>query len=422
MVCLMKTYLILVINILPLAILLIFGNSFANVQPLIDEAFESNRDISMAELDELFKTAEIDIQSALPDPVFMTEFRGMPIDPIDPAETNEWMYMVQQMSPFPGKLGRKKEIGALQLDRQIWQTRAVQLALRARVKKIYYNLAFTQKALDMNDQIINLLQQVLQVSEAKYRVGSASQGDVYRAQIEIARLEAERVELQRFFDTRVAALNRVIGRSLDTPPPVFEMPDSLFTMNRTVASLDTLLIQNNPMLKSAFMNLRQKDKELSLARLTRYPDVTVMGGYMAMNDMPDRLMGRLSVTLPFMPWSRKDSKAQIQKASAAKSKQEIAYTDLLEKLRYKVIETVNSIQSIQTRYEIFGKTIIPVQNLSIKVSIADYKTGTVDFLTVLTNIRELFDDQLKAERLKADYYQKLSELETYSAVEFNDHF
>jgi len=407
---------------LSLAILLIAGNSFANVRPLIDEAIESNRNISMAELDELFKSADINIQSALPDPLFMTEFRGMPVDPLEPAETGEWMYMVQQMFPYPGKLGRQKEIGSLQLDRQIWQTKAVQLEIRARVKIIYYNLAFTQKALDMNDQIIHLLQQVLLVSEAKYRVGSASQQDVYRAQIEIARIEAERVELQRFFDTQVAALNRVIGRALDTPPSTFVMPDSLFAMNMTVETLDTLLVQNNPVLKSAAVVVRQRDKEFSLAKLSRYPDVTVMGGYMAMNDMPDRLMGRLSVTLPFMPWSRKDSQAQIQKASAAKSKKEVAYADLLEKLRYKVIETVNAIQSIQTRYELFSRTIIPVQNRSIKVSIADYKTGTVDFMTVLTNIRGLLNDQLKAERLKADYYQKLAELETYSAVEFNDQF
>ncbi len=74
-----------------------------SVNDYIDMALKANKDIRSAQyaLDSAKENARIN--SALPDPMLMIEGRGIPADISQYEETREWMVMISQPFPFPGK-------------------------------------------------------------------------------------------------------------------------------------------------------------------------------------------------------------------------------------------------------------------------------------------------------------------------------
>src|SRR5262249_46376702 len=79
----------------------------------------------------------------------------------------------------------------------------------------------------VSDRIRALLEQVVEVTQARYAVGKAVQADVMRAQSELLMIANERFDLERTRDEATARLNGLLDRPAAAPLPPTSTPPPL---------------------------------------------------------------------------------------------------------------------------------------------------------------------------------------------------
>ena len=372
-------------------------------------ALESNTEILSAQLAAEASQQDSRLNSALPDPAFMVEGRGIPLQASLFSETREWMFMLEQMFPPPGTLKRLQEKGQFSADIETEMLQAVRNDIRQQVKKLYYDISYLDAALATNREHVLLLDEFEQIAQRKYVVGKSGQQDLYQIKIEQARLKTEELSLQEKRSSKAAELNRLLKRDLYETIPAAQLDSTITQLSNVI--FDSLLIKSNPFLKAARIRIAAGENDIDLARANKRPSLKVMGGYMAMNDRDDALMGRVGLTLPFMPWSSKDTRAALEKSRVLRNKYETDYITLKDQLAVRIAETTNSISALADQINLYNTKIVPASEHTVTLSIAAYQTDSLDFLSLVQYAREQLKNELRRDELISSYQQKLAQLE-----------
>src|SRR6266851_2974678 len=122
--------------------------------------------------------------STLPDPQINLQHVsvGSP-RPFSGYTNSDFAYLgfgISQDIPYPGKLRLKGEIAKRELDVSHQQIESVRRAIVAEVKSTYFQLAYLSKTLTILEEDGELLRQVEQAADARYRSGMGSQQDIFQ--------------------------------------------------------------------------------------------------------------------------------------------------------------------------------------------------------------------------------------------------
>src|SRR5690242_12468213 len=90
--------------------------------------------------------------------------------------------------PYPGKLRLKGELAQKEADATEQKIESVRRAVMAGVKTAYFQLAFLAKRQKIFDEDAQLLQQVEQAAESRYRNGQGNQQEILQSQLERTKL------------------------------------------------------------------------------------------------------------------------------------------------------------------------------------------------------------------------------------------
>jgi outer membrane protein TolC len=341
----------------------------------------------------------------------MTEFRGMPADLKNIGDTREVMFMMQQKFPFPGKLSKSGEKAKIVAETERILSESVRLKIVSAVKIAYYQIFRVDKALEINRENKTLMNQFLEIARIRYTVDNASQQDIFKAQMELSKLEQERVELEHQRKIYVANINRLLNRPSDVNFRGTSVSEDLPALNFDSAELANLLDNHQPLIHASKSKIRASEIEVERSRLQSKPDFSLMLGYTWMNEMPDAWMGRVSVNLPFAFWADDDNSARINSSIHKKSKTNADYESVRNSLIYQTNEIVFQLNSIEEQIEIYKTRLIPEAEQTLEASLSGYQTGLVDFLTLISNERTLQSFRLQYYNLISQYYQQLALLE-----------
>lgn len=380
-----------------------------SLDELVAIGLKTNLKVISSGLQAQMFSQEGDVNSALSDPKFMIEGRQIPMDLSEFGQTQQVMFMVEQMFPFPGKLDAKRKKGEYIAVIQKELEKTVRLDITAAISRLYFELAYFDWAIHINQQHLELISVIEHVAEAKYIVGKTLRQDVIRIQIEDNKFKSQTVLLMENRANIVVIINRLLNRSLETKIDKIFMPNNFYNFNKN--DLLNSLADFNPFVKIAEIKLQSSDNEIRLAKLGYKPDVALVGGYMLMNNMDDMYMGRVSLTLPFVPWANKDTKAGIEKAKLLNKKESVLSKDLLKNLQSQFHQILNSLNALEERILFYENNIVPSSQQTVDLSLKSYQTNTMDFLTLLSYSRELLNNKLEENMLRKQYYQKKTELE-----------
>jgi cobalt-zinc-cadmium efflux system outer membrane protein len=111
-----------------------------------------------------------------------------------------------QRIPWPGKLGFNQERASRLAEAEQFDSEEAEEALLARVKSVYYQLAYVDRSIAIMNQTRRLLRDFLDVSTAMYGVGTALQQDVLRAQVSVAQMTEDITVMEQ---NRVAMASRM---------------------------------------------------------------------------------------------------------------------------------------------------------------------------------------------------------------------
>jgi cobalt-zinc-cadmium efflux system outer membrane protein len=388
---------------------------------LVSEALRDNPEILAAQKRYESVRQRPSQESSLPDPTVSIGYQSVgspyPVAGIGRAPMANAGIEVSQEFPFPGKLRLRGGMAAKEAEAEFQQYQAVQLNVVSRLKQAYYRLYYTYAATDVLNRDRDLLDKLLKVTEARYSVGKAAQQDVFKAQTEISILETRLVKLEQERDSGEAEIDSLLDRRAGTPVarPAEIKPKELAA---DLSELYDSARSQSPVLRRDQKTIERTELALNLARKNYYPDYTVSAGYLNQGSMAPAYIARIEFKLPAYFWRKQRAGVAEQTNNVAEARRTYEAAD--QDLRFRIKADYLMARASWKLMEIYSTTVVPQASLALESSLTTYETGTVEFLSVLTNFSTVLNYEVSYYEELTNYYTALSRLEEMTARKLTD--
>lgn len=350
-----------------------------------------------------------------PDPTLQLGVMNFSIPGFDVDMPNSMAPSIQamQMLPFPGKLGLRETMAEQSTtmaragaDEKWWEVRA--MAARA-----FFRVYETDRKLEVMRETRSLLQDFQEVARSMYAAGTGRQTDVLRANVEVARMDAEIERMVAMRRAAAARLNAVLDRQAGTPVPGVELP----ALPADWPGQDTLRSwaeQTRPMLRQSRTGVERAETGQALAHRQIWPDFSVglQYGQRDAGALGTARMGSAMIgfSVPIFAGRRqlrmRDEAAAMESMAQAELEADRADVDA------RVGELLAELERVRTLLDLYRDDVLPQADANVESSFSSYRVGAVDFMT-------LVDAQMTTNRyeqeyftLLADYGRAVAEMET----------
>lgn len=319
-----------------------------------------------------------------------------------------------QTIPWPGTLGLRAAAARHRTEATEQWLAAARLQVAALTRAAHAEWHFVHRALAINAVNQALLEDLKSSAEAMYAAGRGRQQDVLRAERERTHLLHQETIHKRERVSIRAQINALLGRPADRPlPPPGRLaePQELPPAER----LRTAAAHRHPELSGLRDRVAAGEAEVDLVRKDFYPDFELMTGYSNMWDERDmRWTVGVGISLPL---DRGKRRAELDAAKAARQRAEWNLADRragllaeLETARAKAAESQHIIHLYENR-------LLPLARETLNASLAAYRSGDGDFLSVIEAEKEALRAELELARARADYARRLAELKRWTGGE-----
>src|SRR5882762_7794710 len=259
--------------------------------------------------------------STLPDPQFNLQHVsvGSP-RPFAGYTNSDFAYLglgISQDIPYPGKLRLKGEIAKREADVSQQQIESVRRSVLAELKAAYFQLAYLSKTLTILEQDGELLKQVQQAADARYRSGMGTQQDLLQAQLQQTKLLRE-IAMHHLQEGKLEAqIKQLLNRPQDSPD--IEPTDLVETpLVQTYAELLAAAEVQNPEIASAKKMIEKQSLQVDLARRDFYPDFNVQYMWQRTDPTQFRAYYMLSVGVRVPIYRGRKQRPELAQAEAEK--------------------------------------------------------------------------------------------------------
>ena len=386
----------------------------------------------------LARAAEARIPGAKrpPDPELQFGFMNYTLPGLRPMETlGMTQLQLMQMIPTAGKLHYAGRVASAQAAAESERATEVEWEVRSEVAMAFYELYKAEQTIAVDRQTLRLLDDIRQVTESMYRVGEGRQADVLRANVEIARMVEDTIRMSTMRASMAARLNALLDCAADAPvasPALPEFPDS-------IPPLDSLIAQasaGRAMVRAGKREVEAAVAQSKLAHREIWPDLTVgvqvgqqrvtmpagtdAGGMPIPGERRTERMGSLMIgaTLPIFARSR-----QLRMREEMAAMQRMAEADLAAMratTRGQVSEAFANLSRARRLAKLYRTTVIPQAEATVESSLAAYRVGSVDFMTLLDNRMSVNEYSQELIALEAEEGEAWAELEMLLGRELMD--
>ncbi len=336
------------------------------------------------------------------DPQAGVEFYATPITSANPFKDGmETDYFIQQMIPLFGKKGLMSDAAEAGAKMAGQNASAAERNLVAEVRKTYAMIYSAQHRIDVNAENQRLMAQIVESARAKYSVGQASQSDLLKAQVELAKLQNEHTALDQELVNATAMMNTLRGVPATTPiGRVADVP--LAKIRDELEDLTVRALENRPELRGIKYELEMNSADLAAAERDRLPDLMVRGMYKRMVEGTDQWAAMFSINIPLAPWSSGKYAGKVEENELAARTTELSLADMRNMIGAEVREMWTTSQSQWQQIDRYRQTMLPQADQSLQSTLAAYETDRADFLSLIDSYRML-------QMLKMEYYMLAGE-------------
>ncbi len=355
-------------------------------------------------------------EGALPDPVVGFSLKNIGLDRFSVGE--EMMSGVgvsfSQTIPFPGKLRLKSEMAekrALQAEQTI---RATKLSLVREIKELYAKLFYYDKSTELILKKKSLLDNARQIAETRYSVGQGIQADVFKAQVEIS--SAEEMLLTMSQMAKVTRIN--INTLLDFPAEnrigvPREIP--FYRLALDLPQLEQATRENSPLLKEKELMVEEESLAVKMAQKEFYPDFMIQGGKEFKGPFKDMYEVMVGVEIPLF-YGRKQANL-LEEARLELSSAQSHYRAMKNEASSMVNEEFLMAKTAEGLISLYREKIIPQANLALESSLANYKVGREDFLSLLSDINTLIFFEMDYIKNLSGLWRAAAKIEELTSIE-----
>jgi outer membrane protein, heavy metal efflux system len=379
-----------------------------DLQALINEAILQNPDIAAEQARVKMMDERIPQAGALADPEFtfkQMEFPGLKWD-----EAMYQNFELMQMVMFPTKLSTNKKIAAAAAQRARWGYLDRQIEIIAQVRTTYVMLwdARTRLAINMENQ--QLLEQILRTAQTQYSVGQASQQEVLKTSIELAKAQSDEALIHQEIEGAESMLQAILNRPSTVPIGGVSL-DSLRSIRQSVIDLLRYASVHHPMLMQDSLSIVESNFMVRMAHQEYIPDfrLSVERVTQPMINMKSWSI-MAGVTLPFAPWSLKKASARVQEAQADGSMRQSMRRSNRNMIEAAIRESYSRVKAYETQVRIFDQTILPQSEQSLIVALTEYQSGRTSYLMLLDAFRMNQDMKMEATMIRMNYEKEFANL------------
>jgi len=356
-------------------------------------------------------------QGSLPDPRLSLNMLNLPIDSFD--FTQEGMTQLQigfsQMLPFPGKLALREAVAEHESTVAHWQVEELRLKLVRDVKTVWWNLYFTDRALEIVARNRELLRQFVDVAQTKYKVGKGLQQDVLLAQLELSKLHDQSINLQGVRRNQVVQLNTLLDQPTNSP---LQLPQRITETLAEITDEQRLLsyaAKNRPVLAAAQSKIDAARARLGLAKKSYSPDFKLGAAYgyrggenIDGSSRDDFLSVMFSMNLPIYAGARQDKAVDQRTSQVLQNRYEL--DDAHSRVAAEVSRALADYQQSREQTSLFKQGIIPQAAQTVASMLAAYQVNKVDFLNLVRAQITLFNYETRYWRALSQGNQALARL------------
>jgi len=383
-----------------------FGQQRQATTPLADllnEAREHSPSILAANA--VVKTATFGPAQArvFPDTEFMVQSLSVGDPrPFAGFRTSDFAYIGfggSQELPFPGKRALRRKVAEKEIAVSRAEAGMTLADVLERVKVAYLGVARAQMVLGLLEQNRQAVDDIEQAAQIRYRVGTGTQQDLLRTQLERTRLLNDIAMQQRDVKQMQALLRGLLNRPPDSPDIV---PEPLTL--RLIADLDSQvagIMEQNPELQIRQAEVDKASTGIQLANREKKPDFGVQYMWQHTSDrFRDYYMATFSVKLP----NRGRVNAALSQAEARKQQLELQRQAQLKQLQGDIAEQLAAIHTSEEQLKIYREGLVPQSEAAFNAGMAGYRAGRQEYQSLLAS----YSDTL---RLGIEYQQLVAEHE-----------
>jgi outer membrane protein TolC len=346
-------------------------------------------------------------KSAYDDPTVSWEAWDFPDSwRVDQAENN--IFRLAQKVPWPGKRTLAGKVAERDADAADQDVRTARLDLNLMVTRAYYDLWLAYRRRDIATRDASLVERLARATEQKYGVGTATQSDALRAQVELTHMVTETQTAVLAIETAAADLNALLSQPPEAPlgepqnPPMAAPEASLTT-------LTALALDQRPELAAQRAAVAREQSAVELAGLGRRPDFEFSVGRFVNYQRSDGFGAMASVTLPFVYGGKYDAASSEARAKLVSAEAEMRR--LQDRVRRDVAQAYARARTAALQHQLAGGTHVPQAEQALHVTEAAYEAGTAEFVSMLDTLRNIQTIELQHAESLAELAKATADLE-----------
>lgn len=345
---------------------------------------------------------------ALDDPVLQTMF-APPTFASSSSVQSSYTLGVAQRIPWNGKRELRGQIAEWEAAALSWSTAEVQLRLSVVTRMSYFNYYLAQREAELTERNISVVQDFRSTAKAKYEANLVSQQDLSLADLELAKLQQQRFELQQSRSIAVARINTLLHRrpdmALPAPPPRLVIGED--RLEATV--LQDLALQQRPELSALAAKIQAEQNAVLLACKEYCPDFEFMGRYDAFwTDQVQRPQVGMNMNVPL---NHRRRSAAVREAQFRVSKLTAEYDQQRDSIAEEVQVALSRVEANQRIAKLFEDQTLPAAEANLETARAGYEAGSLDFLRLMDARKQFIEQQIGYQRTLTEYHRNLAELE-----------
>ena len=355
--------------------------------------------------------------SALPETVLsLQQFSVGSPRPFAGYSNSDFAYIgfgASQDIPYPGKRQLRARVAENEADSMEAQTDSVRRTVVANLKMVYFQLAYIQQTLGILQKSDELLNQVQQAAEARYRVGQGNQQDVLKAQLQHTKILQEIAHHHQQEGLLEAQIKQFLGRSQQSADVIAETL-TVRALPYSATELFEKTRENNPDVRSKEASTRQQDTQVELARKNFRPDFNVQYMYQHTNgDTRDYYMATFGIRLP----NRGRQKAELAEAQQNQERARRELDSESQRVLSDVQQQYVRAKTSEDRLKIYSDGLVPQSEATFRSALSAYQSNRQDFETLLSSFLDVLNLDLEYRSELVQHEAALAELERLTGVD-----
>jgi len=357
--------------------------------------------------------------AALPDPEIVLGAQGVPVD--DPFGSDMMtMYMLGVRQRFPAGQSRQLAGERSRSDGAVLskEYQARRLEIIREVRLAWLDWAAATRVLDVADDGLEAFNQLLQLTEARYRSGSGRQRDVDQARLERSLMARRIIDTQTRIDEAGSNLARWTG-ILPSESGPSALPD--WPSRSDLIDIRTDLA-DHPVIEADVQRVESGQINTELARQAYRPSWMIEAGYAHQpgsgpmgGRMSDKFFGMVSFSVPLFTANRQDRRVA---AAAA----EVDALDHQRQLRLQEWEgrarnQITIMNSQQRRLALLDEIILPEARRTLESTLQAYRTDRASFDELVRARLSELDQQIETIQTRRALLRAHAELAYLTAEE-----